>query len=184
MLRLLHRSQQAVSEPFTACVKDCPSPCSGLILIMAASSSTICCIATVWTSTSLLPVLDHTRRTIKRMWSRRIGPLCDGWLAMNRWETQHELALLENVYEDLRPYINFFQPSFKLIAKERIGNQTLRRYDPAKTPYLRVFNAKTFRWKPKPGSPTFMFNSIPPNFGAVLTRKLPIFGNFLGNILP
>jgi hypothetical protein len=60
----------------------------------------------------------------------------------DRWEIPQELALLENVYEALRPYINFFQPSFKLIAKERIGNQTIRRYDSPKTPYLRVFQRK------------------------------------------
>jgi hypothetical protein len=56
----------------------------------------------------------------------------------DRWETEQELALLESIYDDLRHYINFFQPSFKLIVKERIGNQTIKRYDPAKTPYLRV----------------------------------------------
>ena len=56
----------------------------------------------------------------------------------DRWETEQELALLESVYDDLRLYINFFQPSFKLIAKERIGNRTRKRYDTAKTPYQRV----------------------------------------------
>jgi len=56
----------------------------------------------------------------------------------DRWETDQELALLESIYDDLRLYINFFQPSFKLIAKERIGNQTHKRYDTAKTPYQRV----------------------------------------------
>ena len=56
----------------------------------------------------------------------------------DRWETEQELALLESVYEDLRLYVNFFQPSVKLIAKERIGNQTLKRYDRARTPYQRV----------------------------------------------
>lgn len=56
----------------------------------------------------------------------------------DRWETEQELALLESVYDDLRPYINFFQPSFKLIARERIGIQTIKRYDRAKTPYQRV----------------------------------------------
>ena len=57
----------------------------------------------------------------------------------DRWETQEELLLLESIYDDLRLYINFFQPSLKLIAKERIGNKTLKRYDLAKTPYQRVF---------------------------------------------
>lgn len=56
----------------------------------------------------------------------------------DRWETVQELALLESIYEDLRLYINFFQPSLKLIAKERIGNKTIKRYDTAKTPYQRV----------------------------------------------
>ncbi len=56
----------------------------------------------------------------------------------DRWETDQEFALLESIHDDLRLYINFFQPSFKLIAKERIGNKTIKRYDPAKTPYQRV----------------------------------------------
>jgi hypothetical protein len=60
----------------------------------------------------------------------------------DRWETEQELVLLESVYDDLRLYINFFQPSFKLIAKKRIGNKTLKRYDPAKTPYQRVLERK------------------------------------------
>ena len=60
----------------------------------------------------------------------------------DRWETEQELALLENTYADLRLYINFFQPSFKLIAKERIGNRTIKRYDPAKTPCQRVLERK------------------------------------------
>ncbi|NOH01246.1 MAG: DDE-type integrase/transposase/recombinase [Chloroflexi bacterium] len=60
----------------------------------------------------------------------------------DRWETEQELALLESIYDDLRLYINFFQPSFKLIAKERVGNKTLKRYDPAKTPYQRVLERK------------------------------------------
>ena len=56
----------------------------------------------------------------------------------DRWETDQELVLLASIHADLRLYINFFQPSLKLIAKERIGNQTIKRYDTAKTPYQRV----------------------------------------------
>lgn len=60
----------------------------------------------------------------------------------DRWETASELTLLQSIYDDLRLYINFFQPSFKLIAKERIGNKTIKRYDTAKTPYQRVLERK------------------------------------------
>jgi hypothetical protein len=63
-------------------------------------------------------------------------------IGYDRWETEQELALLESIYDDLRLYINFFQPSFKLIAKERIGNRTIKRYDTAKTPYQRVLERK------------------------------------------
>jgi hypothetical protein len=56
----------------------------------------------------------------------------------DRWETQSELSLLESIYDDLRLYINFFQPSFKLIAKQRVGNRTIKQYDVPKTPYQRV----------------------------------------------
>lgn len=60
----------------------------------------------------------------------------------DRWKTEQELVLLQSIYDDLRFYINFFQPSFKLIAKERIGNKTIKRYDTAKTPYQRVLERK------------------------------------------
>ncbi len=63
-------------------------------------------------------------------------------MGCDRWETEQELALLESIYDDLRLYSNFFQPSFKLIAKERIGNRTLTRYDTAQTPYQRVLERK------------------------------------------
>jgi len=60
----------------------------------------------------------------------------------DRWETEQQLALLESIYDDLRLYINFFQPSFKLIGKERIDNKTIKRYDIARTPYQRVLERK------------------------------------------
>ena len=60
----------------------------------------------------------------------------------DRWETEQELALLESIYDAFRLYINFFQPSLKLIAKERIGHKTIKRYDTAKTPYHRVLDRK------------------------------------------
>ncbi len=56
----------------------------------------------------------------------------------DRLENEAEWRLLESLYVDLRHYINFFQPVLKLIAKERLGNRLLRRYDQARTPYQRV----------------------------------------------
>lgn len=63
-------------------------------------------------------------------------------IGYDRMETDEEHKLLENIYADLRLYINFFQPALKLIGKERIGNKVIRKYDTARTPYQRVMERK------------------------------------------
>jgi hypothetical protein len=47
----------------------------------------------------------------------------------------HQLA---QVYRALRLYVNFFQPSLKLVLKRRMGSQVYRRYDTAQTPFQRL----------------------------------------------
>ena len=41
---------------------------------------------------------------------------------------------MAHLYEALRRYVNFFQPSFKLIDKTWDGATTVKRYSPAATP--------------------------------------------------
>lgn len=56
-----------------------------------------------------------------------------------RYDTEKELRLLNGLYvNELRLYKNFFQPTIKLISKERIGGHIKRKYDKPRTPYLRV----------------------------------------------
>jgi len=51
--------------------------------------------------------------------------------------------MLNDLYRnELRLYINFFQPSQKLIKKERIGSKIKRVYDTAQTPYQRILKQK------------------------------------------
>lgn len=59
-------------------------------------------------------------------------------IGYDRFEGQEQSALLTSIYQDLRLYINFFQPVLKLVAKERIGNKLVRKSDIARTPYQRV----------------------------------------------
>jgi hypothetical protein len=59
-------------------------------------------------------------------------------IGYDRLESQEQYALLVSIYQDWRLYVNFFQPVLKLIDKERIGNQVIRKYDTARTPYQRV----------------------------------------------
>jgi len=56
----------------------------------------------------------------------------------DRLESDAQHAILTSIYQDLRLYVNFFQPVLKLIAKERIGNKVIRKYDTPRTPYQRV----------------------------------------------
>jgi len=42
----------------------------------------------------------------------------------------------------LRYYVNFFQPSLKLISKERQGAKVSKKYDKAKTPYQRLIESE------------------------------------------
>ncbi len=60
----------------------------------------------------------------------------------DRYEGQQAWDALQNLYEVLRLYVNFFQPSRKLVSKERVGGKVKKKYDAAKTPYQRVLDAK------------------------------------------
>ena len=59
-------------------------------------------------------------------------------IGYDRFETEEELALLRTIYQDLRFYVNFFQPVLKLVEKKRVGSKVKKKYDTAKTPFRRV----------------------------------------------
>jgi hypothetical protein len=59
-------------------------------------------------------------------------------LGYDRYESAAALAALQRVYEWLRLWCNHWQPTLKLIAKERDGAKVTKRYDRAQTPYRRV----------------------------------------------
>jgi hypothetical protein len=139
---LLHRSQQAVSEAIHVMRQRLPFPLLGI------DSDNGCefindllyryCLDKKITFTRSRPYKKNDQAHVEQKnWS-----VVRHTVGYDRWETEQELAILESIYDDLRRYINFFQPSFKLIAKKRIGNQTIRRYDTAKTPYQRVLERK------------------------------------------
>lgn len=86
----------------------------------------------------------------------------------DRRETAEELTLLESIYDDLRVYINFFQPSFKLIGKECSSHKTIRRYDKAKTPYQRVLERNDMSFEAK-ARLTYLYVQLNP---AELRRRM------------
>ncbi|HEX7976457.1 MAG TPA: ISNCY family transposase [Anaerolineales bacterium] len=62
-------------------------------------------------------------------------------IGYDRYQSQTELELLNSIYDDLRLYVNFFQPVLKLMGKEQVGKKMVRRYDEAATPYQRVLRS-------------------------------------------
>ena len=57
-----------------------------------------------------------------------------------RYDQAEQLQLLSQIYQLLRLYTNFFQPSMKLREKIRIGSKVTRHYDVPMTPYQRVID--------------------------------------------
>ena len=55
-----------------------------------------------------------------------------------RYADAEPVSWLTALYATLHRYTNFFQPLQKVVAKERRGARTDRRYDRAQTPYQRV----------------------------------------------
>jgi hypothetical protein len=52
---------------------------------------------------------------------------------------EHAYRQLTELYRALRLYVNCFQPSMKLLSKQRDGKKVRYVYDPAKTPLQRLF---------------------------------------------
>jgi len=61
----------------------------------------------------------------------------------DRYNSHAALECLNLVYATLRQYVNFFQPTMKLISKTRHGAKVHKVYDIARTPYQRLLEAGT-----------------------------------------
>lgn len=55
-----------------------------------------------------------------------------------RYDTDEEIALLNDLYDSLRLMTNFFSPQMKLVEKIREGARVRRHHDEAKTAYRRL----------------------------------------------
>jgi hypothetical protein len=61
------------------------------------------------------------------------------YIGYGRYDCQEAVAVMNELHDNLRLYINFFQPSFKLISKQRLANgKYVRKYDTPATPFRRV----------------------------------------------
>lgn len=82
-------------------------------------------------------------------------------IGYDRFEGRRAWEALAHLYRVLRKYVNFFQPSLKLIEKERIGSKVSKKYDQAKTPYQRILLSKHIS-QAKKGSLTAEYHALDP----------------------
>jgi len=66
------------------------------------------------------------------------GSIVRRLVGYDRYEGVAAWQELAALYRVLRLYVNFFQPSLKLISKERHGARVTKRYDRAQTPFQRI----------------------------------------------
>lgn len=59
-------------------------------------------------------------------------------IGRDRYSTKKAYEELNRLYSLLRLYVNFFQPTMKLVSKTRHGSKVHRVYDTAQTPYQRA----------------------------------------------
>lgn len=64
------------------------------------------------------------------------------WVGYGRFDTQVQVDILNEFYNVLRLYTNFFLPVQKLVRKERIGSKVKKIHDKPKTPYQRIMEAE------------------------------------------
>lgn len=60
----------------------------------------------------------------------------------HRYEGELAQDAFNQLYAVLRLYVNFFQPSMKLLSKERLHATVKKKYDQAKTPYRRLIDSQ------------------------------------------
>ncbi len=66
------------------------------------------------------------------------GAIIRKFVGYDRFTGISPCQALRTLYQPLSPYVNFFQPSMKLVSKTREGSKVYRKYDQALTPYQRV----------------------------------------------
>lgn len=64
------------------------------------------------------------------------------WVGYGRYDTKEQVEILNELYEVLRLYTNFFLPVMKLKEKVRVGSKVKKIHGKAVTPYQRILRAK------------------------------------------
>jgi hypothetical protein len=139
---ILRRSQEATRDGLDRIRKRLPFP----ILEIHPDNDTGLINALLWNYCQ--------KAKIKMSRSRPYKKNDNAWVEQRNWthvrkvvgysrlDSPAELAVLNELYEKLRLYKNFFLPSLKLKEKIREGGKIRRKYEEPRTPYRRILESK------------------------------------------
>jgi hypothetical protein len=66
------------------------------------------------------------------------GDIVRRYVGYGRYDSEEQLSILNEIYQNVRLFVNFFQPSMKLVSRTRRGSKVHKKYDEARTPYQRL----------------------------------------------
>jgi hypothetical protein len=140
-LALLHRSQAAVVHALDRVRQLLPFPMLGFDSDNGSE----------FINAELLAYCDREQLTFTRgrvakkndqcFVEQKNGNIVRQYVGYDRFEGERAYRQLVELYRALRLYINFFQPSMKLLSKQRDGSKVQRKYKAAQTPLQRLLAA-------------------------------------------
>jgi len=137
---LLFREQTLLSEVMTFVAADLPFPLLGFdsdndTVFMNETIKSWCEAAGV-AFTRSRPYRKNDQAHVER----KNGAIVRRTIGYRRTEGQECVFALRALYRSLRLFVNFFQPSFKLLEVSRDGASVRKRYHPPMTPHQRLSN--------------------------------------------
>ena len=109
---------------------------------MVVSSSISTYIAIVRRIRSPLPGHALNKKNDSCHVEQKNGNIVRRLVGYDRYGSKAAYECLERLYYLVRLYVNFFQPTMKLITKSRQGAKVYKVYDTAQTPYQRLIKLK------------------------------------------
>jgi hypothetical protein len=95
------------------------------------------------------------------------------YLGYDRFEDQRMVYLLNDLYSSQwRLLFNFFLPSVKLLAKERIKSKTIKTFDSPKTPFQRLLESKEVSQNTKDDLQCLFKNLNPFTLQKFMSKKI------------
>jgi len=140
-MALLFRDQQIVLQAVCQAEQQLPFP----LLALDTDNGSEFLNSTLYAYCDSKPIIFTRSRPYRKndqcYVEQKNGLIVRQFVGYDRFEGVEPCRILVELYQSLRLYVNFFQPSLKLVSKRRVASRVIKTYDRAQTPYQRVLAA-------------------------------------------